>query len=285
MDNVLNFFTNSNITPVQMIGYIEILIGLFGLYVAYSFRRSCMFRFKLAMVYCMPIIAGLMTIFDFSDTHFVKHLLVLAFMIFITVLYWREVKALTTTEGYHKKALADYLDDVPDLIWVKDADCRYSYCNKAMLKVFQVKREEILGKTDIELGICKRRKNQRFDFDLICDKSDRIVKVSQEEKKFLESGYIDNNFYSFQVYKAPILIQAHDAKKKHIGYIGIARDLTYDVLDHKEIQKLIDEGSIEEALSLFCIHKERYDVVKLTDEELIQIRELTRKYSEKNFSG
>lgn len=267
---ILNFFTHSSITPIQMIGVIEILIGLFGLYVAHLFRRSVMFRFKLAMVYTLPIIAGIMSITDLSDIHFYKHLLILTYMLFITILYWHEVKSLTTTEGYHKNSLANYLDDVPDLIWVKDADMRYTYCNKAVLKTFGFCKNEILGRTDIELGIIKKRNNERYDFDLICDKSDHEVRLSQKAQKTIESGYIRENFYSFQVYKAPILIERldpHDPSKRHIGYIGIARDLTYDVIDHKEIEEMFVNDEIDKAINLFCLHTKRYKNIELKDKE------------------
>lgn len=272
--NPLEFFTHSQISSVQMIGIIELIIGFFGLFIAHMFRRNKLFRFKLAMVYCLPIVIGLLTVGDSQDTRFIKHFLILAFMIYITILYWREVKSLTTTEGYHRNALSDYLDDIPDLIWVKDADCRYTYVNKAMQKVFKVHRSEILGKTDIEIGICKRRKKERFDFDIVCDSSDRLVKISQESKMFLESGFIDNNFYSFQVYKAPILIHSHNEEMRQIGYIGIARDLTYDILDHKEIDKLIKEGNLDSAIQLFELHIQHYNSVKLTEEDLDIIKVL-----------
>lgn len=266
----MNDLFNSNIEVSQLIGIIELVIGLFGYYVAYTFRRNSSFRFKLAVVYTFPIISGLVAVLlPTQQVHLFRHTMIIAYMLFITILYWREIKDLTTTTGFHKHALSGYLDNVPDLIWVKDLDHRYTYVNKALADTFRMQRREILGKTDIEIGRVLKKNGIQFDFDLICYKSDLLTQEVKDFHQFLEQGMIGETFYAFQVHKVPLFCSL-EGKQDRIGYIGIARDLTANVKEHEEIERLFLEGRYAEAYAAFNEHKDKYDAKHFLRLEIIQ---------------
>jgi PAS domain-containing protein len=239
-------------------GILEIMIGSFGLFIAYTFRRNNSFRVKLGTVYLFPILAGIHSIINTASSHQGADIFVLAFMILSTILYYREVKDLTTTVGFNRHTLADYLDDVPDMIYIKDVDCKYTYANKSFMNTFGVSEDFLLGKGDYDIKAFKENKGERYDFADICSESDEWVKVNKTPRLALESGFINEKYYSFQVYKAPIYTECCN-ERKHVGYIGLARDLTYNILDHKEIEDLINNKDLVGALSVFCMHTKRYE--------------------------
>lgn len=258
-----------NMDVYEAIAIAEIVIGLFGIHLSYIFRRNLAFRIKLGFVYSLPLIAGVLSLmFPMSDVHILTQTHLVAFMVMLSILYWREVKNFTTSEGFHKRSLSNYLDNVPDLIWVKDVDNKFSYANKAMLRIYNVDKEEMIGKTPLEIQNKFLQKLQRFDFGQLCFKSDQFIKQTNRARVFLESGYINDRYYAFQVYKSPIYSN-NDGEQKLIGYVGIARDLTYDVLDHNEIDRLLKSGDLDKAYALFAIHKSRYDIFN-KESELIK---------------
>jgi len=249
--------TDSSIKVPQLIGVLQVLIGVFGIHTAYIFRRNSTFRFKLGVVYLLPIISGVSLISSLNSSDYLNDILVLAFMVFSTVLYYREVRTYTTSQGYHRHALVDYLDDVPCLIWIKDLDFKYTYANRSMLNVFGIPKEAMMGKTIDDIVEIKRHSGVRFDFADVCKESDNAMVLFKLPKSVLESGYIGKEYKSLQVYKSPIFIESN-TERRHIGYIGIARDLTADIIDHKEIEAMINRCDIAGAINMFCVHTERY---------------------------
>jgi hypothetical protein len=144
----------------------------------------------------------------------------------------------------------------------------YTYANKAMLNTFGIAKQFMLGNTDDGIKKLMDEALIRFDFSEICKQSDEFVKFTKVPRLALESGFINDKFYSFQVYKAPIYNE-HLHHRKHIGYIGIARDLTGDIIDHREIEEMINNRDIAGAIDMFCVHTERYDTSNI-DPALIE---------------
>lgn len=173
-----------------LIGMFTFIISIAGLCVAFAFRRPQVFRMKLCLVFSLPFISGvggmMLPIEQFGT---IQHLLNLSFMYLLTILYWREIKAFMTTAGYHRGCLANYTDDNLDMIWIKDIDERYTYANKAFLRLLRIKSKDIMGKRDVDL-----------------------------KKNYL------NERISLHVCRSP-LYNDHSVKKL-IGYMYIGREMT-----------------------------------------------------------
>lgn len=255
---MVNFLTKDIIDIHQTFGFMSLCIALCGFCIAYKFRRATVFRVKLAFAFCLPLIVGIVGIVDTNQKyHIVQHVMTISFMMLMTILYWREVKYFVSSEGYHRRSLADYLDNVPDLIWIKDIDFRFTYINKAVEKKFNIRSKDILGKTDAEIARMLGESGIMYEFGNICTKSDIIVSHEKMPKMFLEMGAVGDTFIALQVYKGPIY-RSDKFPKEHIGYISVGRDLTYDVEDHDKIEQLWLDGDFDAAFRMFCVHKNRY---------------------------
>lgn len=276
LDLLHQIFIDPTFKVPQLIGLFQILVGIFGIHTAFIFRRNSIFRFKLGLVYFLPITSGTISLFSLHKTDYLSDVLILSFMVLSTILYYREVRSYTTSEGYNRHALVDYLDDVPCLIWIKDLDFKYTYANMSMLNAFGIPKEKMMGKTLEEIADMKRRQGIRFEFADICKESDEEMKLLKAPRSVFESGYIGKDHKSFQVYKAPIFVES-GTERRHIGYIGIARDLTVDILDHKEIEKMINQCNVAGAIKTFVDHSERYTTSNV-DSRLIE--KVTKKAKE-----
>jgi PAS domain S-box-containing protein len=163
-----------------------------------------------------------------------------------------------TTEGYHKKSFGSYIDDIPDLVWIKDLEQRYTYVNKAFIDMAGIESNNILGKNDSEIGEYLEENDINYSFSMGNFRNDSQVSIFSKPRLIIETGIIDGRFAALQVYKKPLYNSDITSARKHVGYIGIGRDLTYDVEDHNMMSEFIAEERIEEALKLFEIHKNRY---------------------------
>lgn len=64
-------------------------------------------------------------------------------------------KSISELNRQLRKQFESVLDNVPNLIFVKDLDGKYIMANKAAREYFRLQEDEIIGKTDVELGIDK----------------------------------------------------------------------------------------------------------------------------------
>jgi two-component system cell cycle sensor histidine kinase/response regulator CckA len=107
------------------------------------------------------------------------------------------------------------LDNIPDLVWFKDEQGRYSAVNEPLARFFGRRRAEVVGRTDRELAAPDLAR--RFE------ESDRRALVSPGGIHVTEevSG-ADGSAFHFDTTKTPI----RDAKGSTLGTVGIARDVT-----------------------------------------------------------
>ncbi|MDF1763483.1 MAG: PAS domain-containing protein, partial [Oleibacter sp.] len=61
--------------------------------------------------------------------------------------------------------LSAVMDASPDLILVKDAQCRFIMVNDAMARLYQTTKEEMVGKTDADY-ISNKEQLELFDRDV-----------------------------------------------------------------------------------------------------------------------
>ena len=117
--------------------------------------------------------------------------------------------------------LSNVLDNVPNMIFVKDSEGRFTLANRAVAELFGTTVEEMIGKSIFDF------KNDASDSQRI-DRDDREVLETQKEKIIPEERFADENgkIHWFQTVKRPLVIG--DGSEPHI--LGIATDLTERIL-------------------------------------------------------
>lgn len=246
-----------------LISLLCFILSVFGIYLVFAIKRPHVFKVKVAVVYAIPLLLAVQyTVVSPAHTDVINAdysiLLLLTFAVMLNILYWREIRWLTTSVGYHKHVLVNFLDMVPDMVWMKDKNDRFTYTNEALRRgLLFCTCDEAFGKTSLELAQVQRDKGNTYLFGEVCGDSDSFVKGSGKPEMFLESGAVNGHFLALQVFKAP-LYKIVKGKKHLVGTIGMGRDLTYDFEDHETIARLFHEGKPNEALALFEIHKDKY---------------------------
>jgi PAS domain S-box-containing protein len=134
-----------------------------------------------------------------------------------------------------RKRLHTLIETIPDPMWVKDPDGVYLVCNPAYEKLFGMKKNEILGKTDYEIV-----PQETADAFKIND-----TKALQENKTitcFEEITFPDERQKAFfESTKTPM----YDAEGKLIGTLGIARNVTKLIEANKALKD--SEAKLKEA--------------------------------------
>lgn len=141
-----------------------------------------------------------------------------------------ESKVIQTTgeKNILERQFEVLLDAIPDLIWLKDPNGVYLFCNRAFERLFGAKEKEIVGKSDYDFV-----EYQLADFfrthDILAMDAKEPVR-NEEELSFKEDGY--NGL--FETIKTPV----YDQKSQLLGVLGISRDITARRENEEKIQKL-----------------------------------------------
>ncbi|SNZ03402.1 PAS domain S-box-containing protein/diguanylate cyclase (GGDEF) domain-containing protein [Persephonella hydrogeniphila] len=126
------------------------------------------------------------------------------------------------------------LDTTPDPIWIKDLNLRIIYVNQAFANLFGLKKEDLIGKSDIEVLPADVAKE--------CIFSDMKALESKKSSHSVEKiKAADGREIIFDVIKTPI----YDKTGKIIAILGISRDITEFVRVQEELEKKNKE--LEEA--------------------------------------
>lgn len=116
-----------------------------------------------------------------------------------------------------KKFLKTLVDNIPDYVFYKDNKGAYLGCNKAMMEiVFPTNEEDVIGKMDDELLICKEMANSFM-------KQDKQV-LSKKKTMIYENTFVDKdeNEVNLETIKVPF----YNEEGKIDGIIAISRDIT-----------------------------------------------------------
>lgn len=128
-------------------------------------------------------------------------------------------------------------DNVPDLIWAKDADKRFLFTNKAACEklLMATDTDEPLGKDD--LFFAQRERNrcpenpQWHTFGELCQDSDAVTLQRGCASQFEEFGNVQGKPLFLDVRKAPLMGENGEL----VGVVGCARDVTGE---HEAQEKL-----------------------------------------------
>lgn len=124
-----------------------------------------------------------------------------------------------------------------DMVWYKDKNFRYVFSSKPHCKrVLRCSQEQCIGKTDTEIAKINRVNGLRQDFGDICMDSDTETMKANKPCKFVEEGYIGDEFICLEVYKTPIYDENGFA-----GIVGCSRDITERKRAEEALLKARDE--------------------------------------------
>ncbi|MEO5350990.1 MAG: PAS domain S-box protein [Magnetococcus sp. YQC-3] len=124
-------------------------------------------------------------------------------------------------KNYETQLARDYalirslIDSIPDLIFIKDNDLRFTGCNRAFADRAGRSEQEMLGKNCFDLFTAdEARSYYESDMKMLAEGSS----VSFEE--MVQTGTGEHRYY--ETIKTPF----YDVAKKPLGLIGICRDIT-----------------------------------------------------------
>ena len=117
------------------------------------------------------------------------------------------------------------LDNFPYKAWLKDKEGRFLVVNELLAKSMLKTKKEIIGKTDLELGIYLEEESKKFL------KDDQEIMDLKETRFFEELIYDNNSQKLHETYKTPVINESGEV----IGTTGYTREIT-------EIQKSLFES-------------------------------------------
>jgi PAS domain S-box-containing protein len=129
-----------------------------------------------------------------------------------------------------RNLLRTLIDNLPDLIYVKDTKSRFLLVNAAVLYFMQLKMDEIIGKTTSELH------SPEVAAQYITD--DQVVTLSGEALIGREEGQITPS--GEQIWLLTSKVPLRDSQGQIIGLMGISRDITKRKQTEEELQRYRD---------------------------------------------
>ncbi len=124
---------------------------------------------------------------------------------------------------------------IPDLVWLKDANGRYLFCNEIFERLYGAPEADIIGKTD-------------YDFvspdlaDLFCSYDRKVMMTGQQSINEECVTFVADQHVAFlETIKTPL----RDAQGNLIGILGIARDIS----EHKKLQEKLQHLAITDELT------------------------------------
>ena len=154
-----------------------------------------------------------------------------------------------------RSLLRTLIDNMPDYIYIKDAESRFITVNKKLLSTMPFNNlDDIIGKTDFELSPSKEAAREYYNDELNIIKSGKPL-INKEEIGFDEKGR--------QKVVSTTKVPFKDVDGKILGIVGIGRDITKQKNTEK---KLIDQA--ESLNEVNVLLEERQEKIQLQAEEL-----------------
>ncbi|MBA3023391.1 MAG: EAL domain-containing protein [Sideroxydans sp.] len=133
--------------------------------------------------------------------------------------------------GIEESFLHALLDNIPDLIWLKDVEGHYLACNHRFERFFGARERDIVGKTDHDF-VDKALADFFREHDLMAMAADKPT-VNEEWITFADDGHRE----LVETIKTPM----HDRAGKLIGVLGVGRDIT----ERERIKHILAESERE----------------------------------------
>ncbi|QQS50602.1 MAG: PAS domain-containing protein [Bacteroidota bacterium] len=163
-----------------------------------------------------------------------------------------------------RSLLRTLIDNMPDFIYIKDAESRFITVNKRMLDTMQTDNlDDIIGKTDFDLAPSKEAAQEYFNDEVRIMRTGKAM-INKEEIGFDE----ERREKVVSTTKVPF----KDVDGKIMGIVGIGRDITK--------QKNTEKQLIEQAESLKEVNtllEERQEKIQIQAEELNRQSDILKK--------
>lgn len=122
------------------------------------------------------------------------------------------------------------MESIPDLVWLKDIEGRYLYCNQRFTTLYGATEEEIVGRTDYDFVDKETADFFRMRDRIAIDAGKAAV--NEEVLTFKDDGHTE----IVETIKTPI----YDNEGTFLGILGIARDIT----ERKKIASELEESEL-----------------------------------------
>lgn len=208
-----------------------------------------------------------------------------------------DIKCPNIQRLYTIEDLENLLEYVPYEIWLKDKDGRHVYINQKGADKLGLKKEDIIGKTDMEI--------RPKEFWEKCKLTDEQV-IQEKKELFYEDEFDMDKDNCYRVYKFPIKDTEDNVKLTG----GLANEVIYSKYINKELEDLFNEVQKSEneniehiqsisrvlvnlnnmikstSIDLFCIDesKERLNLYISCDEKNIFLKNSSINIDYKEFS-
>jgi len=157
----------------------------------------------------------------------------------ITLRKYKNVTSESANESTNVTMMT-LLDYVPDIIFAKDKNKRYTYVNETYLRLFGYTKEQVLGNLDSDLPGLDSQKTRYFT------ETDNVVLDRQEN--FFAEEYLElpgQGKFTFETSKTPLIVD-----DELVGLIGIARDVSpRKAAEKKMIEQQRYLGNIKDSLA------------------------------------
>ena len=178
-------------------------------------------------------------------------------------------------QNEHNKLNA-ILENIPDLLWIKDVNGVYISCNKRFEDFFGAKEKDIINKTDYDF-VDKKLADFFKEHDIEAMNSKKPLS-NFEEIPFANDGHKEY----LQTIKSKVI----DSNGNIIGILGIGRDLTE--LKNKELKLIEQQKELESIFNttkdglaivdmktnFVKVNKAYCEITGLSEEELLQTSSL-----------
>ena len=245
------------LTFLLIANIISISISLYGLFYINKYTNTFGPIKTLNLIFISFLVVGIAHLTPLKYFLHEHHTTLLPFFQFlILTVYIVEIKVIKFQGDWLP---SDILNNLPDMLWIKDKKGRFLYANDATCKqLLLLDKKNVIGKTGFEISEINDAKGLENTFCDICNDTDNLVLSEKRARKFLEVGKINDKFLAIQVVKAPV----YDKKGNIKGTVGCGRDLTCAFLDHAKLQKLYENENFIDFEKLFEKHKYRYLVIE-----------------------
>ncbi|MFT5720057.1 MAG: diguanylate cyclase (GGDEF)-like protein/PAS domain S-box-containing protein [Motiliproteus sp.] len=153
--------------------------------------------------------------------HYLAYALTLAALIAVLLLLWgatlrRQVKHRTAELNAEQTRLQALLQAMPDLVWMKDCEGVFRFCNPMFERFYGTLEVDIIGKTD---------------YDFIDQRLADTFRIQDLDALKADHPSRHEDWLSFAYNNEPILVETtktpvRDAQGKILGILGIAHDIT-----------------------------------------------------------
>lgn len=221
-----------------------LVLGIFGIFMAFRAKRTAKFRVKLAGVFLLPMICSLGSLHpSLQPTEFYLRAYMSTFVVLLTLLYWREVGYLSASIREHKEAFSGLLRAIPDMVWMKDPDGRYQFTDEEVThSIILCDPSEVLGRTDDEIAQTCRSAGNEFPVPGIFDSCTWV----NRDGEIVCTKCRDTDLL-LKVYRVPIhVVDRVTGQKRLWGVVGIGQNVTgYLDPDSPEVTRHLQGGSIK----------------------------------------